>query len=151
MFCFAPSNLTFFSNFKLFFQATYFSKRQFAADCNYVRQHCSTLNVVCSPFVSVFKYLFCVQRGWVCPGSVGTLQALLQGWLCVSFFVCLANVPDLVRRSKSIECINVICFQLFSYSLKLLLFAQCQSICLLKAWFYSCQVNMFPISKNPIK
>jgi hypothetical protein len=33
----------------------------------------------------------------MCPRSVGTRQALLQGWfLCVGF-VCLANVPDLVR------------------------------------------------------
>jgi len=33
----------------------------------------------------------------VCPGSVGTRQALLQGWLLCVGFVCLANVPDLVR------------------------------------------------------
>ena len=45
-----------------------------------------------------FKYLVCVHRGKVCPGSVGTRQALLQGWLLCVGFVCLANVPDLVRR-----------------------------------------------------
>jgi hypothetical protein len=28
---------------------------------------------------------------------VGTRQALLQGWLLCVGFVCLANVPDLVR------------------------------------------------------
>ena len=39
----------------------------------------------------------CVHRGRVCPGSVGTRQALLQGWLLCVGFVCLANVPDLVR------------------------------------------------------
>ena len=32
----------------------------------------------------------------MCPGSVGTRQALLQGWLLCVGFVCLANVPDLV-------------------------------------------------------
>jgi len=31
----------------------------------------------------------------VCPGSVGTRQALLQGWLMCVGFVCLANVPNL--------------------------------------------------------
>ena len=40
----------------------------------------------------------CVHRGRVCPGSVGTRQALLQGWLLCVGFVCLANVPDLVHR-----------------------------------------------------
>ena len=44
-----------------------------------------------------FKYFVCVNRGRVCPGSVGTRQALLQGWLLCVGFVCLANVPDLVR------------------------------------------------------
>ena len=39
----------------------------------------------------------CVQRSRVCPGSVGTRQALLQGWLLCVCLVCLANVPDLVR------------------------------------------------------
>jgi hypothetical protein len=39
---------------------------------------------------------------WVCPTAecclwVGTRQALLQGWLLCVGFVCLANVPDLVR------------------------------------------------------
>ena len=47
-----------------------------------------------------FKYLVCVHRGRVCPGSVGTRQALLQGWLLCGGFVCLANVPDLVCRVK---------------------------------------------------
>jgi hypothetical protein len=32
----------------------------------------------------------------VCPGSVGTRQALLQGWLLCVGFVCLAKEPDLV-------------------------------------------------------
>ena len=33
-----------------------------------------------------------------CGGlCVGTRQALLQGWLLCVGFVCLANVPDLVR------------------------------------------------------
>ena len=34
----------------------------------------------------------------MCPGSVGTRQALLQGWLLCVGFVYLANVPDLVRQ-----------------------------------------------------
>jgi len=54
-------------------------------------------DVVCSPFVSFFKYLVCIHRGRVCPGSVGTSQALLQGWHLCDGYVCLANVPDLVR------------------------------------------------------
>ncbi len=44
-----------------------------------------------------FELKVCVQRSRVCPGSVGTRQALLQGWLLCVGFVCLANVPDLVR------------------------------------------------------
>ena len=32
-----------------------------------------------------------------CCLCVGTRQALLQGWLLCVDFVCLANVPDLVR------------------------------------------------------
>ncbi len=44
------------------------------------------------------KLKVCVHPGGVCPGSVGTRQALLQGWLLCVGFVCLANVPDLVRR-----------------------------------------------------
>jgi len=32
-----------------------------------------------------------------CCLCVGTRQALLQGWLLCVGFVCLANVPDLVR------------------------------------------------------
>jgi len=38
----------------------------------------------------------CVHCGGVCPGSVGTRQALLQGWLLCVGFVRLANVPGLV-------------------------------------------------------
>ncbi len=48
------------------------------------------------PLSCHFKFLVCVYRGRVCPGSVGTRQALLQGWLLCVGFVCLANVPDLV-------------------------------------------------------
>jgi hypothetical protein len=43
-----------------------------------------------------FKFLVCVHRGGVCPGSVGTRQALLQGWLLCFDLLCLVNVPDLV-------------------------------------------------------
>jgi hypothetical protein len=32
------------------------------------------------------------------PGSAGTRQALLQGWLLCVGFVRLANVPDLVNE-----------------------------------------------------
>ena len=49
------------------------------------------------PSSRFFKYLVCVHRGRVCPGSVGTRLALLQGWLLCVGFVSLANVPDLVR------------------------------------------------------
>src|SRR5438046_9618471 len=45
-----------------------------------------------------FELKLYVQRSRVCPGSVGTSQTLLQGWLLCVGFVCLANVPDLVRR-----------------------------------------------------
>ena len=38
-----------------------------------------------------------VHRIRVCPGSVGTRQALLQRWLLCVVFVCLANVPALGR------------------------------------------------------
>ena len=44
-----------------------------------------------------FKFLVFAHRGRVCPGSVGTRQALLQGWILCRGFVCLANVPNLVR------------------------------------------------------
>lgn len=54
--------------------------------------------VVRSPFFRVCHDNVYVHRSWVCPGSVGTRQALLQGWLLCVGFVCLANVPDLVRR-----------------------------------------------------
>lgn len=49
-----------------------------------------------SPFVLVCQTEYCVQCSRVCPRSVGTRQALLQGWLLCVGFVCLANVPDLV-------------------------------------------------------
>jgi len=39
----------------------------------------------------------------VSPGSVGARQALLQGWLLGVGFVCLANVPDLVRWGSDKE------------------------------------------------
>ena len=42
-----------------------------------------------------FDLKVCVQRSRVCPGSAGTRQALLQGWLLRVGLVCLANVPDL--------------------------------------------------------
>ena len=45
-----------------------------------------------------FEMKVCVHRSRVCPGSVGTRQAFLQGWLLCVGFVCLANVPDLVLR-----------------------------------------------------
>ena len=41
------------------------------------------------PSTWFFKCLVCVHRGRVCPGSVGTRQALLQGWLCVSALCAL--------------------------------------------------------------
>ena len=37
------------------------------------------------------------SSAWVGGLCVGTRQALLQGWLLCVGFVCLANVPDLVR------------------------------------------------------
>ncbi len=59
---------------------------------------CATVtHVVCSPFVLECQTKYCAHRSGVCPGSVGTRQALLQGWLLCFGFVCLANVPDLVR------------------------------------------------------
>ena len=38
---------------------------------------------------------------------VGTRQALLQGWLLCVGFVCLANVPDLVRWVVSAKVLDV--------------------------------------------
>ena len=47
----------------------------------------------------------CVQRSRVCPGSVGTRQALLQGSLLFVGFVCLANVLKIAwgRAAKSCQ------------------------------------------------
>lgn len=44
-----------------------------------------------------FELRVCVHRSRVCPGSVGTRQALLQGWLCVSP-LCALQMCLLVRR-----------------------------------------------------
>ena len=52
--------------------------------------------VVRSPFSSVI-YNVGLCRTVECCLCVGTRQALLQGWLLCVGFVCLANVPDLVR------------------------------------------------------
>jgi hypothetical protein len=47
-----------------------------------------------------------------CGGlSVGTRQALLQGWLLCVGFVCLANVPDLVRWVVSAKSWMLKCLQ----------------------------------------
>ena len=70
---------------------------------------------MCSPFVSVFKFLVCVHRGRVCPGSVGTRQALLQGWLCVSALCalqmcltwCGGNYNDLNLPMSLINNLNI--------------------------------------------
>ena len=48
------------------------------------------------PF-SVVIYNVGLCRTVECCLCVGTRQALLQGWLLCVGFVCLANVPDLVR------------------------------------------------------
>ena len=61
---------------------------------------CSNTNVVRSPFVRVCQPAYCVLLLRVCPRSVGTRQALLQGWRLCSGFVCIANVSDLVRRQS---------------------------------------------------
>ena len=58
----------------------------------------TTVHVMRSPFSSVCQVMGFVQRGRVCPCSVGIRQALLQGWLLCVVFVCLANVPAFVRR-----------------------------------------------------
>ena len=52
--------------------------------------------VVRSPFfVVIYNVGLCPTAE--CCLCVGTRQALLQGWLLCVGFVCLANVPDLVR------------------------------------------------------
>jgi len=56
----------------------------------------------CFQLHTVSYYLGCV------PGSVGTRQALLQGWLLCVGFVCLANVPDLVHWLPNIFRITII-------------------------------------------
>ena len=62
----------------------------------YVRPYFAKPFVVRSPFSSV------IYNVGLCPTAecclcVGTRQALFQGWLLCIGFVCLANVPDLVR------------------------------------------------------
>ena len=58
---------------------------------------CSNTFVMRSPFVRVCLPACCDLLLRVCPRSVGTRQALLQGLLLCVSFVCLANVPDLVQ------------------------------------------------------
>ena len=55
-----------------------------------------------------FELKVCVNQSWVCPGSVGTRQALLQGWLLSVCFVCLANVPDLVRWAQTLLYLSLV-------------------------------------------
>ncbi len=49
-----------------------------------------------------FELKVCVQRSRVCPGSVGTRQALLQCWLCVSALCALQkSLPWCVGYTSS--------------------------------------------------
>ena len=58
-------------------------------DCYSVRQPCGKPFVMRSPFFMVGQVVYCVHRSRVCLRSVGTRQALLQGWLCVSALCAL--------------------------------------------------------------
>jgi len=65
------------------------------------------LSYCVQPCFSVCQPAYCVLLLRVCPISVGTRQALLQGWLLCVGFVCLANVPDLVRWVRSLNVMQV--------------------------------------------
>ena len=55
-------------------------------------------STVRSPFVLLCQTAYCGLLLRVSTGSIGTRQAILQGWLLCVGSVCLVNVPDLVRR-----------------------------------------------------
>ena len=93
------------------------------AHCYYFYPNFAKPPVVRSPFFSVcYNVGLCLTAE--CCLCVGTRQALLQGWLLCVGFVCLANVPDLVRRLgllllESYFKVSINCFE-FSICKKIL-------------------------------